>query len=144
MANHLHRILVVASNGGVVERVLRSVPGHEIVLRTDFESARLELDRHPPDLVVAQVRLGAFNGLHLAIRARGRGLPTQTILIGEPDAVLELEAKQQHAHYLTWPVDQATLAATIHDVLTSADATLPDASLVAAGSADGHALAASV
>ena len=144
MANHLHRILVVASNSGVVERVLRSVPGHEIVLRTDFESARTELDRHPPDLVVAQVRLGAFNGLHLAIRARGRGLPTQTILIGEPDAVLELEAKQQHAHYLTWPVDQATLAATIHDVL-SADATLPDASIVgSAGSADGPALAAAV
>jgi len=142
MANHLHRILVVASNGRVVERVLRSVPGHEIVLRTDFESARLELDRHPPDLVVAQVRLGAFNGLHLAIRARGRGLPTQTILIGEPDAVLEHEAKEQHAHYLAWPVDQQTLAATIHDVLTSADATLPDASLVAAGRADGHALAA--
>jgi len=144
MANHLHRILVVASNGGVVERVLRSVPGHEIVLRTDFESARMELDRHPPDLVVAQVRLGAYNGLHLAIRARGRGLPTQTILIGEPDAVLELEAKQQHAHYLTWPVDQATLATTIHDVLSSADATLPDASIVAAGSTDGPALAAAV
>jgi DNA-binding response OmpR family regulator len=104
----------------------------------------MELDRHPPDLVVAQIRLGAYNGLHLAVRARGRGLPTQTILIGEPDAVLELEAKQQHAHYLTWPVDQPTLAATIHDVLSSADATLPDASIVAAGSTDGPALAAAV
>jgi len=144
MANHLHRILVVASNSGVVERVLRSVPGHEIVLRTDFESARLELDRHPPDLVVAQVRLGAFNGLHLAIRARGRGLPTQTILIGEPDTLLELEAKQQQARYLTWPVDQPTLAAAIHDVLSSADAALPDASLVAVDRTGGPSLAAAV
>lgn len=144
MSSHLHRILVVASNGSIVERVLRSAPGHEIMLRTDFESARLELDRHPPDLVIAQVRLGAFNGLHLAIRARGRALPTQTILIGEADAVLEQEAQQQHARYLTWPVDQETLAAAVHDVLSSADATFVDAQLMAAGSTQDPSLSASL
>jgi DNA-binding response OmpR family regulator len=144
MANHLHRILVVASNGSVVERVLRSVGGQEIEVRSDFESARLELDRHPPDLLVAQVRLGAFNGLHLAIRARGRGLPTRTILIGEPDVVLENEAREQHARYLTWPVDVETLAATIQDTLSEADAALNGAALVAAGGTHGTALAAAV
>jgi len=142
MPNHLQRILVVASNGGVVERVLRSVGGQEIEVRTDFESARQELDRHPPDLLVAQVRLGAFNGLHLAIRARGRGLPTRAILIGEPDAVLENEAKEQNARYLTWPVEQETLAATVHDLLSAADATLSDESLAGAGSTHGPVLAA--
>jgi len=144
MPNHLHRILVVASNGGVVERVIRSAAGHEITVLSDFASARLELDRQPPDLLVAQVRLGAFNGLHLAIRARGRGLPTQTILVGEPDAVLENEAKQQRARYLAWPVDVETLASTMNELLAAADASLNGAALVAAGSTHGTALAAAV
>jgi DNA-binding response OmpR family regulator len=143
MPNHLPRILVVTSTRDVADRVLRSVAGHEVVVRTDFQSAKAELDQQPPDVLVAQVRLGAFNGLHLAIRARGRGLPTQTILIGEPDAVLEDEARQQHARYLTWPVDEETLAATVQDMLSSTDA-FTGASIVATGSVHGSALSAAI
>ena len=143
MPNLPHRILVVTSTRDVAERVLRSVAGHEVVVRTDFRSAKAELDQQPPDVLVAQVRLGAFNGLHLAIRARGRGLPTQTILIGEPDAVLEDEARQQHARYLTWPVDEETLAATVQEMLSSTDA-LTSASLVAARTPHGSSLSATL
>ena len=143
MPNLLHRILVVAPTRDVAERVLRSVAGHEVVVRTDFASAREELDQQPPDILVAQVRLGAFNGLHLAIRAHGRGLPTQTILIGEPDAVLEDEARQQHARYLTWPVDEETLAATVQEMLSLTDA-IATAPFVPASSVDGSALSAAI
>ncbi|HXD21316.1 MAG TPA: hypothetical protein VN654_30120 [Vicinamibacterales bacterium] len=144
MPNLLHRILVVAPYHDVAERIRRSVAGHDIVVRADFGSAKKELDRQPPDLLIAQVRLGAFNGLHLAIRAKGHGLPTQTILIGEPDAVLENEARQQDARYLTLPVDEETLAATVHEMLSSADATFTDAPLVAAGSTHATAVSAAL
>jgi len=144
MSNLLHRILVVVPTHDVADRILRSVAGHEVVVRTDFAGAKSELDRLRPDLLIAQVRLGAFNGLHLAIRAHGLGLPTQTILIGEPDIVLENEARQQHARYLTSPVDEETLAATVHEMLSMADAPFTGAPLVAAGSTHGVPLSASL
>jgi DNA-binding response OmpR family regulator len=144
MTNPLHRILVVAPDRDVAERIRCSVAGHEIVVRTDFASAKAELDRQAPDLLIAQVRLGAFNGLHLAIRALGLGLPTQTVLIGGPDVVLETEAKQQHARYVTWPVDEETLAATVHEMLSSADASFTGETLVAAGTPHGSSLSAAL
>lgn len=140
MPNLLHRVLVVTSNRDLAQRMLRCVGGNEIVIRTDFEAARAELDSQPPDLVVAEVRLGAYNGLHLALRARTRNLPIQTILIGEPDSVLESEAKQLDARYLASPVDEETLAATVHEMLASVDAAFGDASFVPAGSSHGRHL----
>jgi len=144
MPNLLYRILVVAPTHDVAERILPSVAGHDVVVRTDFASARAELDRQPPDLLISQVRLGAFNGLHLAIRAQGLGLPTQTILIGQRDAVLESDARQQHARYLTWPVDEDSLAATVHEMLSSADAPFAGAPLVPAGNTHGTSLSAAL
>jgi DNA-binding response OmpR family regulator len=141
MPNLLHRVLVVTANRDLAQRVLGCIGGNEIVIRTDFEAARTELDSQPPDLLVTEVRLGAFNGLHLALRARGRGLPTQTILIGEPDCVLENEAKQLDARYVTSPVDEDTLAATVHEMLASADAAMfGETPLARAGSAHGRQL----
>jgi DNA-binding NtrC family response regulator len=116
MSSHRQRVLVVAPTHDVAERIVGCFPDSETVVRTDFAAAKSELDQHPPDLLVSEVRLGAFNGLHLAIRANGRGLSTQTILIGPRDSVLEAEASQQHAHYLTSPVDEARLRETVREM----------------------------
>ena len=116
MPNILHRVLVVTPNPDLAQRVIGCVGGEEIVIRTSFEAARAELDSQP-DLLISEVRLGAFNGLHLALRASGRDLPIPTILIGQPDAVLETEAKELHARYLTSPVNEETVAATVHNML---------------------------
>ncbi|MGH9345656.1 MAG: hypothetical protein ACRD26_00175 [Vicinamibacterales bacterium] len=82
------------------------------VVRT-FAAARAELDAAPPDLLVAQVKLEAYNGLHLAIRWRSRGAKTPVILIGDPDPVLQAEADRHHASYLTLPLDEALLLETV-------------------------------
>jgi DNA-binding NtrC family response regulator len=130
MSSLPHRVLVVAPTPGVAERVLGCLGEQEIVVRTDFASARRELDEHPPDLIVTEVRLGAFNGLHLAIRAHGRGVATQTIVVGTPDPVLQAEALHHHAAYITTPVDEATLSATMHELLAFTDATVADAAFM--------------
>src|SRR5258705_12307132 len=109
MPNLPYRILIVAPTHDVAERILPSVAGHDVVVRTDFASARAELDRQPPDLLISQVRLRAFNRLHPAIRAKGPGLPTQTILVGRPAVVPERKARRQQRRYLTWPVDDERL-----------------------------------
>src|SRR5258705_8167155 len=111
MPNLPYRILIVAPTHDVAERILPSVAGHDVVVRTDFASARAELDRQPPDLLISQVRLGAFHGPHLALRAPGPRLPTQTILFVPPDVVLQSEAKQQHARHPTPPLGEDSLAA---------------------------------
>jgi hypothetical protein len=65
-----------------------------------FSAARVAVEKHPPDLLISEMRLGAFNGLHLAIIARGRHATTRAILIGPPDPVMEAEAIRQHVTYL--------------------------------------------
>jgi DNA-binding response OmpR family regulator len=51
-----------------------------------------------PDLLISQVRLGDYNGLHLALRASSSGIPA--ILLGDPDVVLQREARKMGATYL--------------------------------------------
>lgn len=82
------------------------------VVRT-FAAARADLDTASPDLLIAQVKLGAYNGLHLAIRSRSRGAKTPVILVGEPDPVLQAEAARHDAVYLTVPLSQELLLETI-------------------------------
>jgi hypothetical protein len=48
--------------GGLDERVA-------VTAVSDFPSARVALRQQPPDLLVANLRLGAYNGIHLALEA---------------------------------------------------------------------------
>ena len=83
---------------------------------TDFGTAKEAL-ANGADLLISDVKLGAFNGLHLAIRACVQGTPT--VLIGELDRVLEAEARRQHAAYLTPPVDHSRLLAVVREQLSA-------------------------
>src|SRR4249919_1454563 len=74
--------------------------GYEVSAAEDFDTARRLLEVVAPDVLVADVKLGAYNGLHLAIWLRGRGLNTKAILIGQPDRVLQEEAARARAAYL--------------------------------------------
>lgn len=100
--------LVVASDPVLADRVVSwlSSEGHETRLCTDFVSARAAYDAHPPDLLVTQLKLGAFNGLHLAMRATCRRAGTSTIIIGKPDPLFEAEAHRHQAKYLPQPLNK--------------------------------------
>ncbi len=79
-----------------------------------FEAARGLLVEHPPDVLVAPVRLGAFNGLHLAIVARVRASTVPAVvLIDEPEGGHEHDARQTDSHYLIRPVTGAELAGLV-------------------------------
>jgi len=88
--------------GGYASRVVRT-----------FAAGRAELDTTAPDLLVAQIKLGAYNGLHLAIRSHSRGAKAPIILIGDPDPVLQAEATRHNAAYLTTPPDEHVLLDTV-------------------------------
>jgi len=75
-----------------------------------FEEGRAALLREPADALIVDVRLGAFNGLHLAHLAR-RQSETMTIIAvsGFDDSVLREEASSIHASYLVKPIEPQQL-----------------------------------
>jgi CheY-like chemotaxis protein len=113
-----YRVLLVGSSG-IVQALapILTAAGYELSAVADFARARTLLDTHP-DLLITELKLGMYNGLHLAIRARTAHTPT--IVIGEADPVLEAEAERQEAKYLTPPVDARRLAALVNELIRGA------------------------
>ena len=88
---------------GALERLLIA-DGYAVTSLSSFEAGVAFLDANAPDLLVANVRLGAFNGLHVAVRALCRH-PRLPVIIthSEPDALFEHEAAQLGAQFIAYP-----------------------------------------
>ena len=112
------RTLVVAPTPDIAQNLVGWLAsrGHDVLLLTDFAVARQEIDARPPRLLVTELRLGAFNGLHLTLRARARCPGVSAIVVGEADCGLQGEARQQHIKYLVRPFDESTFADTLREV----------------------------
>ena len=91
-----------------------STEGYEPLYVQDFMSAKVRLDESPA-LLVTELKLGAYNGLHLAIRANSKRIPA--IVIGDRDSVLEADAARQQAVYLPVPVDPENVIAIVRKLL---------------------------
>ena len=88
--------------------------GYRVTSAATFEQATEIMARDPPDVLVTELRLGAFNGLHLIIRSRAHKLNTVAVIhTAHPDPVLEAEALRLNADYFKRPVDTPTLLAVI-------------------------------
>jgi DNA-binding NtrC family response regulator len=86
-----------------------SAAGYEVALVGTFAAAKAQL-KASPDLIITDVKLGAYNGLHLAVRAHSVGIPV--IAMGADDSVLEREAVALNARWLgAAPAREAILAA---------------------------------
>jgi CheY-like chemotaxis protein len=100
-------VLVVrrASADLVTMVALLKAARYETLATTDFARAKGELDSsRPPDLLIADVRLGAFNGLHLAILGSCRTPPCPAILLDVTrDRTLEEDACRHGGFYLVNP-----------------------------------------
>jgi DNA-binding response OmpR family regulator len=81
--------------------------GYEAVAVGTFEEASRILRTTPPDLLIADVRLGPFNGLQLVISSP-QPIPA-IIITGFADPVLESDARRRGADYVLKPVSPARL-----------------------------------
>jgi DNA-binding response OmpR family regulator len=77
--------------------------GHKTLTAATYGEGRRLLIDWQPDVLVTTVRLQEHNGLHLAIVSRMSSVLTKTIVIGYGDRVLEADARQAGALYLTNP-----------------------------------------
>ncbi len=73
----------------------------------------------PAELVIADVRLGAFNGLHIVARCRAERREMAAIVTDKSrDAVLEQDALRLGAAYLVKPIEPAHLRRIAADALS--------------------------
>ncbi|MCA1560989.1 MAG: response regulator [Acidobacteria bacterium] len=87
---------------------------------TTFESAKQLLAAGPYHLFISDIRLGAFNGLHLVMRCR-IDQPEMAIIIitGYPEPMLELEAGRYGATLLTKPFKPGAFLSAVAHTLAS-------------------------
>jgi DNA-binding response OmpR family regulator len=117
-----NRVLVVnADHVQLTEHVLAIAEGAFSVIGVDsYEVGRALLSEMTPDLLVASVRLGRHNGLHLSLLAsRERGMKA-TIVVGDADPVLQNEAARLGARYLITPCSRDDLKGAVGRLLTGA------------------------
>jgi DNA-binding response OmpR family regulator len=95
--------------------------GYQATGAATFEAARRLLELGPYDLLITDVRLKTFNGLHLVIRGRA-AYPDMALIIitAFSDPLLEREAGRHGAAFLTKPIAPAAFLELVHRVLAAA------------------------
>jgi CheY-like chemotaxis protein len=102
-------LVVFSGQGPHLAKLLRDT-GHSVIVVETATAARDVLRTHLPDLLISEIRLGPFNGLHLLIRHQVSHPRMRAILLDAVyDSVLEDEARRHGAAYLSGPIDDAKL-----------------------------------
>jgi DNA-binding response OmpR family regulator len=82
-----------------------SQAGYLVSSTAEFGEARRRLLMAPPDLLIADVRLGAYNGVYLVLLARAEQPDMPAIVTHHmADAVIEAEAKRAGALFVVTPL----------------------------------------
>src|SRR5262249_26895927 len=92
--------------------------GYKAFATRTFEDGVRALATGSPDLVITDLRLGEYNGLHLLLTSP-KPVPA-IVLTGFADPVLEADARQIGADYLIKPVSPPVLLAAIEKKLEQA------------------------
>jgi len=116
------RILVLEDDehtlAGVVE-LLREA-GHQVTGVVNYDAAKRLMALGPFDLLISDVHLRAFNGLHLVMQARAEH-PEMAVMImtGYDEPLLELEAHRYHASFVQKPIKPAAFLEAVTQALAT-------------------------
>jgi CheY-like chemotaxis protein len=117
---HEHHLLVVSTDASVLSGRTSALTaaGYVVSGCAGFPDARQFLATGTsPDVLITDVRLGPYNGLHLVAISRVEHPRTLGIVIGQADQVLEAEARGLAARYLVGPVSGSDLVGAVADAL---------------------------
>jgi len=114
------RILVLDDDehalSGIVE-LLRDA-GHHVTGAATYDAAKRLLVVSPFDLLITDVRLRSFNGLHLVMQSRADHPEMAVIIItGYDDPLIELEAHRYRAELIRKPIRPAEFLSTVSATL---------------------------
>lgn len=112
------RVLIVDDDEACLSgmKQLLETAGHEALVATTFEEGRRILRSATPDLLIADVRLGSFNGLQL-VATSASGIPV-IVISGFDDVVLQAETRAMGADYFVKPVSPAALLDRVEQKLS--------------------------
>jgi DNA-binding response OmpR family regulator len=116
-----YRILVLDDDehalSGIVE-FLRDA-GHHVTGAATYDAAKRLLGVTAFDLLVTDVRLRSFNGLHLVMQTHVDHPEMAVIIItGYDDPMIELEANRYHAELVRKPIKAAEFTQLVNRLLT--------------------------
>ena len=89
--------------------------GFECTAAAGFHEARAKLRTSPPDLLITDIRLDAYNGLQLVI-ARPQTMPA-IVMSAFADPVLEAEATRRGARFIQKPLNAGDLPGLVREML---------------------------
>lgn len=114
-----NRILLVedddATRGGLSKLLERA--GYDVVATVGVPEGRRVLEQAPPDLLITDVRLGAFNGLQLLTMSLAGPTIPAIVTTGFPDPVLEAQVREFGATYLLKPIEPSGLLTLVKKLL---------------------------
>jgi len=121
-------VLVVDGNtkglASLVEPLRKA--GYRAVGTGSFETARHLLRTQWYDLLITELRLAAYNGLHLVFHSRAVNPATTAIIVAAiADDSSEIEARRLGAHYVASPASPESLVALVGTVLEEAQHQVP-------------------
>lgn len=92
--------------------------GYDVLAASTLKSGQYVVRQADPDLLIIDIRLGAYNGLQLALD-QSISHPTRPIILisGHADPVLEAEAKRLGTEFLTKPIEPSLLLKAIERLL---------------------------
>jgi CheY-like chemotaxis protein len=118
--------LVVEPNELEMVRLVSALSGagFSVTATDNYHEARNRLAAAPPLVLVTEIRLGAYNGLQLALRAESSGRRTTVVVTSAfPDPVLLRDADRVGATFAVKPLtDEALLAAVYRTAMRRPDA----------------------
>jgi DNA-binding response OmpR family regulator len=114
-----HKVLIVDDNEAARTGLAKILERADFTVfsAATFAEGRSALTKEQPDLLIADVRLGEYNGLQLLAGA-ARPMPA-IIVTGYPDPVLEADARRMGAEYLVKPISPTALVELVRQKLTT-------------------------
>lgn len=114
----MKRALIVDDDASILALLTRwlSAAGYHVLTANSFGEARIEIRFGVPDIVIADIRLGEFNGIQLGILAReARSDVRLVIMSGWDDPVLRRDVDDLKATFLPKPLGERALLMAIGD-----------------------------
>jgi DNA-binding response OmpR family regulator len=107
------RVLLVDDDAAYLSAcaTILSADGHDVVACSNFDEGRRQLGMDHFDALIADVRLGAYNGLHLIALAAPS--LTKIALSAFLDPVIRRDAEEVGARFVVKPADCASVSALL-------------------------------
>ncbi len=117
-----YRILVLEDDEHTLEGIVELLreAGHNVTGASTYDAAKRLLAVGPYDLLITDVRLRAFNGLHIVMRSRV-DYPEMAVIIisGYDEPLMEIEASRYHATFVAKPIKAGEFLKTVSEMLAA-------------------------